>query len=164
MLRAEGSAANDEGASNAAGSNAAPSSSGESDPSAPPSADSDAEPPAADAGVDAAPKPKIPAPTKGYLHAYAIAVIEAGKTTNVMFDFQIIPAPSDDGMGTLVAVAVGGSCAFSVNGSSVGSGATVKVPLKAGTYSVACKPVSGATKSRSVTVTEGNTAMAMFKR
>jgi serine/threonine-protein kinase len=72
-------------------------------------------------------------------------------------------APSGDGMGTLVAVAVGGSCTFSVNGASKGSGATVKVQLKAGTYSVSCKPVSGATKSRSVTVSSGQTAMAMFK-
>ncbi|NUQ78329.1 MAG: hypothetical protein HUU21_32775 [Polyangiaceae bacterium] len=73
-------------------------------------------------------------------------------------------APSGgDGMGTLVAVAVGGSCTFSVNGASKGSGATIKVQLKAGTYSVSCKPVSGATKSRSVTVSSGQTAMAMFK-
>ncbi|HZF55663.1 MAG TPA: serine/threonine-protein kinase [Polyangiaceae bacterium] len=74
------------------------------------------------------------------------------------------PPPSGgDGMGTLVAVAVGGSCTFSVNGASKGSGATIKVQLKAGTYSVSCKPVSGATKSRSVTVSSGQTAMAMFK-
>jgi serine/threonine-protein kinase len=72
-------------------------------------------------------------------------------------------APSGGDMGTLVAVAVGGSCAFSVNGASKGSGATIKVPLKPGTYSVSCKPVTGATKSRSVTVTSGGTAMAMFK-
>ena len=66
-------------------------------------------------------------------------------------------------MGTLVAVAVGGSCAFSVNGASKGSGSSIKVSLKPGSYSVACKPPTGATKSRSVTVTAGGTAMAMFK-
>jgi hypothetical protein len=202
---AEGVAMNDEGASNAAPA-------AESDPSAPANADSDADPavdsgsaPLGDAGVDAAPKPKIPAPTKGYLHAYTstgtcefsldgvykstgtvldlslygdgyvvgckhssgkyiekAAIIEAGKTSNVLFDIQIIPAPSY-GTGTLVAVAVGGSCAFSVNGVFIGSGATVTEELEPGTYSVACKPVSGATKSRSVTVSAGNTAMAMFK-
>jgi serine/threonine-protein kinase len=32
-----------------------------------------------------------------------------------------------------------------------------------GTYSVSCKPASGATKSRSVTIKSGETAMAMFK-
>ncbi len=73
------------------------------------------------------------------------------------------PPPDSGGMGTLVAVAVGGSCAFSVNGASKGSGATIKVQLKPGSYSVSCKPVSGATKSKSVTVTSGGTAMAMFK-
>lgn len=73
------------------------------------------------------------------------------------------PPPDTGGMGTLVAVAVGGSCAFSVNGASKGSGATIKVQLKPGSYSVSCKPVSGATKSKSVTVTSGGTAMAMFK-
>lgn len=73
------------------------------------------------------------------------------------------PAAAGGGTGTLVAVAVGGSCAFSVNGASKGSGATIKVQLPAGTYSVSCKPATGATKSRSVTVTGGGTAMAMFK-
>ena len=66
-------------------------------------------------------------------------------------------------MGTLVAVAVGGTCAFSVNGASKGSGSSIKVPLKPGSYSVSCKPPSGATKTRSVSVTSGGTAMAMFK-
>jgi hypothetical protein len=66
--------------------------------------------------------------------------------------------------GTLVAVAVGGSCTFSVNGVVKGSGATVTVTLPApATYSVSCAPVSGATKSRSVTVSPDQTAMAMFK-
>ncbi len=73
------------------------------------------------------------------------------------------PPPDSGGTGTLVAVAVGGSCSFSVNGASKGSGATIKVQLKPGNYSVSCKPVSGATKSKSVTVTSGGTAMAMFK-
>ena len=72
--------------------------------------------------------------------------------------------PSGGGdMGTLVAVAVGGTCAFSVNGASKGSGSSIKVSLKPGSYSVSCKPPSGATKTRSVSVTSGGTAMAMFK-
>jgi eukaryotic-like serine/threonine-protein kinase len=65
--------------------------------------------------------------------------------------------------GTLVAVAVGGSCAFSVNGASKGTTSTLKVSLKPGTYSVTCAPSSGSSKSKSVTVTSGGTAMAMFK-
>jgi len=67
------------------------------------------------------------------------------------------------GNGTLVAVAVGGTCAFSVNGASKGTTSTLKLSLSAGTYSVSCKPASGATKSRSVAIKPGETAMAMFK-
>ena len=212
---AEGSAAKGANEANAAGesntaepgddegANALPSESAETDGGV--DSGSSAKP-EVDAGADAAPpKQTIPAPTKGFLHAYPtngtcdfsiegvykssgsaldvslyadayvigckhssgkyvedFAIIQAGKTTNLAFDFQIIPAPSF-GMGTLVAVAVGGSCAFAVDGVSIGSGATVKELLKPGTYSVSCKPVSGATKSRSVTVTADNTAMAMFK-
>jgi serine/threonine-protein kinase len=72
-------------------------------------------------------------------------------------------APSGGGNGTLVAVAVGGACAFSVNGASKGTTSTLKVSMAPGTYSVSCKPASGATKSRSVTIKSGETAMAMFK-
>jgi len=65
-------------------------------------------------------------------------------------------------MGTLVAVAVGGSCEFSVNGAAKGTMSKLKVQVKAGTYSVTCKPSTGATKSKSVTIASGGTAMAMF--
>jgi hypothetical protein len=78
------------------------------------------------------------------------------------------PPPKSDakdakGDGSLAAVAVGGSCAFSVNGASKGNQTTLKVSLKPGTYSVSCKSSSGATKSRTVTIKSGETAMAMFK-
>jgi serine/threonine-protein kinase len=73
------------------------------------------------------------------------------------------PQVSGSGSGTLVAVAIGGSCAFSVNGATKGNGTSVKIPLPAGSYSVSCKPASGATKSRSVTIKGGDTVMAMFK-
>ncbi|MDI1443898.1 serine/threonine-protein kinase [Polyangium sp. 6x1] len=72
-------------------------------------------------------------------------------------------APAGGGNGTLVAVAVGGTCAFSVNGASKGTTSTLKLSLSPGTYSVSCKPASGATKSRSVAIKGGETAMAMFK-
>jgi hypothetical protein len=176
-----------------------------------PSAAADADAGATDAGVDAAPKPKIPPPTMGYLHAYTNtsetcefsidgvykstgkvldanlyadayvigckrgngtvamkeAIITAGQTTDLVFNFQTIPKPIFDAgtpaMGTIIGVAVGGSCTFSVNAVVVGSGATFSKDYPAGTYSVACKPVSGATKSRSVTVAAGSDSMAMFK-
>lgn len=73
------------------------------------------------------------------------------------------PPPTGGGNGTLVAVATGGSCNFAVNGASKGTTSTLKIPLKPGSYSVSCKPASGATKSRSVTIKSGETTMAMFK-
>ncbi|UQA57993.1 serine/threonine protein kinase [Polyangium aurulentum] len=105
-------------------------------------------------GGGAAPKPTATAPSGGG---------GGGKTP--------IPTPTaappsgggGGGNGTLVAVAVGGACAFSVNGAAKGTAATLKVSMAPGTYSVSCKPASGATKSRSVTIKSGETAMAMFK-
>jgi serine/threonine-protein kinase len=73
------------------------------------------------------------------------------------------PAGGGGGSGTLMAVALGGSCAFSVNGSSKGSGSSVKVTLPPGSYSVMCKPPGGGIKSKTVTVKSGETAMATFK-
>lgn len=74
------------------------------------------------------------------------------------------PPPTGGGdMGTIVAVAVGGTCAFSVNGASKGTMSTLKLQVKPGSYSVTCKPSTGATKSKSVTVASGGSAMAMFK-
>jgi serine/threonine protein kinase len=73
------------------------------------------------------------------------------------------PAAGGGDNGTLVAVAVGGSCAFSVNGASKGTTSTLKMSVKPGTYSVTCAPSSGSAKSKSVTVSSGGTAMAMFK-
>ena len=73
------------------------------------------------------------------------------------------PPAGGGATGTLMAVALGGSCAFSVNGSSKGSGSSNKVTLPPGTYSVMCKPSGGAIKSKSITVKAGSTAMATFK-
>ncbi len=72
--------------------------------------------------------------------------------------------PSGGGStGTLMAVALGGTCAFAVNGSSKGSGSSVKVTLPPGAYSVMCKASTGAIKSKQVTVKPGETAIATFK-
>ena len=65
--------------------------------------------------------------------------------------------------GTLMAVALGGTCAFSVNGSSKGTSSSIKVTLAPGSYSVMCKPAGGALKSKTITVKKGETAMATFK-
>ncbi|MEZ4308545.1 MAG: protein kinase [Polyangiaceae bacterium] len=73
------------------------------------------------------------------------------------------PASSGGGKGTLMAIALGGTCAFSVNGSSKGNGSSIRVQLPPGNYSVMCKPPGGALKSKSVKVKSGETAMATFK-
>jgi serine/threonine-protein kinase len=73
------------------------------------------------------------------------------------------PPAGGGGQGTLVAVSVGGTCTFLVNGASKGRSSSLRLSLKAGTYSVTCKPATGAAKSKSVTVRPGETAMAMFK-
>lgn len=75
------------------------------------------------------------------------------------------PAPAGGGSdkGTLMAIALGGTCTFSVNGSSKGSGSSIRVQLAPGAYSVMCKPSGGAIKSKTVTVKKGETAMATFK-
>jgi serine/threonine-protein kinase len=74
------------------------------------------------------------------------------------------PPPSGGGgKGTLVAVAMGGSCAFSVNGASKGTSSSIRVALAPGKHSVTCKPSSGAAKSKSVVVKSGETAMATFR-
>lgn len=85
-----------------------------------------------------------------------------GATTDVVLELPAPPAPVENG--TLVAVAVGGTCGFSVNGAFKGSGSSLKLSVPAGTYSVTCKPGDGsALKSRSVIIKGGDTAMAMFK-
>jgi serine/threonine-protein kinase len=73
------------------------------------------------------------------------------------------PPPPGGANGELVAVAVGGSCTFYVNGAHKGTSSQLKLSVPAGTYSVTCKPASGAQKTRSVIITSGETAMAMFK-
>lgn len=126
--------------------------------------------PSSVAGGQQPSQPTIPSPVQGGSQPKppttsppSSPTIPSPKPTSAPTSAPTSPPAGGDGMGTLVAVAVGGSCTFSVNGASKGSGATIKVQLKAGTYSVSCKPVTGATKSRSVTVSSGQTAMAMFK-
>lgn len=84
--------------------------------------------------------------------------ISANTMTTVVLEF-----PLDLTNGTLVAVAVGGSCAFSVNGAAKGTSTQLKLSVPPGAYSVTCKPATGATKSRSVIVKSGESAMAMFQ-
>lgn len=96
-----------------------------------------------------------------------VAITDA-KTTNVYLSFTTPmanqpPPPASSSNGTVVAVAVGGSCTWAINGASKGTSAQLKLAVPAGTYSVSCKPASGAQKTRSVIIKPGETAMAMFK-
>lgn len=97
-------------------------------------------------------------------------VITDGKTTNVYLSFSTPmanqpspPSAGDPSKGTIVAVAVGGSCTWAINGAGKGTSSQLKFPVPPGTYSVSCKPASGAQKTRSVIIKPGETAMAMFK-
>lgn len=71
--------------------------------------------------------------------------------------------PDSNENGTLLAVAVGGSCAFAVNGASKGTSASIRIAVKPGTYSVTCKPEGGVPLMKNVTVKPGETSMTAFK-
>lgn len=74
----------------------------------------------------------------------------------------ILEFPAENG--TLVAVAVGGKCGFSVNGADKGVRSQLELSVAPRVYAIACKPSNGgATQTKYVKITSGNTAMAMFK-
>jgi serine/threonine-protein kinase len=144
---------------------AAPPSSAAADPASP-APEAVASAPAAAANPASPDPPAAPAPV-----AAAGGAKKGGSTTKSTPtpappapDPAPAPAPAGGGAkGTLVAVAMGGSCAFSVNGSSKGTSSSIRVALAPGRYSVTCKPSSGAAKSKSVVVKGGETAMATFR-
>lgn len=84
--------------------------------------------------------------------------VQVGTTTNVVLTLPAPPAP-----GTLVAVAVNGTCNFYVNGVSKLTGAKYQAEVMPGTYSVACYVGGVPVSTRSVIIKSGETAMAMFK-
>jgi serine/threonine-protein kinase len=72
-------------------------------------------------------------------------------------------ATSSSEQGTLVLIAVGGTCAFSVNGAPKGTTNSVKLTVPPGNYAVTCKPASGSSRSKSGAVKGGKTTMMTFK-
>lgn len=88
--------------------------------------------------------------------ANANVTVVSNQTTNVV---MALPAPSP---ATIIAVAVGGTCAFTVNGAAKGTTSTLTITVAPGTYTVGCT-ANGALKTRDVTVASGETSMAMFK-
>jgi serine/threonine-protein kinase len=71
--------------------------------------------------------------------------------------------PGKDEMGTILAMATGGSCAFFVDGTSKGTTPKLSLQVKAGHHTVMCRSATGAAKSRSIPVEGGKTALAVFK-
>lgn len=113
---------------------------------------------AAGSALAAAPGPSAPASTGPSAPPVAPA------STILVTPVSMPPAPATTPPnGELVAVAVGGTCTFSVNGVAKGTSSQLKLSVPAGVYTVTCKPASGATTSRSVIVKSGEPAMAMFK-
>lgn len=69
----------------------------------------------------------------------------------------------EEANGSLVAVASGGSCLFSVDGISKGSGTSIRVSAPPGMYVVSCKPYGALPMSKRVTVNSGQTTFAAFR-
>ncbi len=65
--------------------------------------------------------------------------------------------------GTIVAMAVGASCRFAIDGAGRGASSSVRVQVAPGRHTVSCQPLSGSTRSKSVTVEPGKAAVAVFK-
>jgi serine/threonine-protein kinase len=73
-----------------------------------------------------------------------------------------LASPADEG-GTLVAVAVGGSCAFAVDGQPRGEASTLRLSVPPGTHQVTCAAGNGKPRSTRVSVAAGTTAVATFR-
>jgi len=66
--------------------------------------------------------------------------------------------------GTIVAMALGASCVFAVDGASRGASSSIRLQAPVGSHVVTCKPTKGgAARSRSVTVKPGEAATTIFR-
>jgi serine/threonine-protein kinase len=72
------------------------------------------------------------------------------------------PEPSG-GDGTLVAIAIGGSCAFSVDGQPKGTKSSIRIKVPVGNHTVSCTPPGGASRSQGVKVTADKPGIASFR-
>lgn len=146
-----------------AGATAAPTAPSEPEPTSPEPEATNA-PSAAPVAATAKTATRPTAPVEARPTAAATATAKPTATTPATTPATAAPpSPGGDGPGTLVAIATGGTCAFSVNGAPKGTTNSLKLSVPPGNYNVTCTPSSGASKSRSVTVKSGSTAMAMFK-
>ncbi|MCA9617699.1 MAG: hypothetical protein KC731_01680, partial [Myxococcales bacterium] len=65
---------------------------------------------------------------------------------------------SSGGMGTIVGMAIGGTCTFAIDGAPRGKGANVQAQVPAGTHTVTCDG-----KAKTVRVKAGKPSAAAFK-
>lgn len=84
-------------------------------------------------------------------------------------DPPVPPPPDDDGpppppatKGKLVALAIGGTCSFAVDGAGKGSGSSIQVEVSLGRHTVSCL-YKGSTRMQSVNVTDSRPGIAKFK-
>ena len=72
------------------------------------------------------------------------------------------PPPPTPTKGKLVALAIGGTCSFSVDGAGKGSGSSIQVEVALGRHTVSCR-YKGSTRMQSVNVTSSRPGIAKFK-
>lgn len=77
-------------------------------------------------------------------------------------EFDDREVASDD-MGALVAIAIGGTCAFSVDGEAKGTTSSIRVRVQVGEHVVACTPPGGKTRQQTVRVKAGKPGIASFR-
>ncbi|MBM4358211.1 MAG: hypothetical protein FJ096_08870, partial [Deltaproteobacteria bacterium] len=73
------------------------------------------------------------------------------------------PAASGGTTGKLIGIATGGTCQWSVDGKSQGSGSSFNATVSVGTHTVTCAPPGQAARSQRKTVSADKPALATFK-
>jgi serine/threonine-protein kinase len=71
--------------------------------------------------------------------------------------------PGGGETGTLVAIAIGGSCAFAVDGAPQGNKSSIRVTVPVGPHTVSCSPKGKASRTQRVNVKPGKPGMATFR-
>jgi serine/threonine-protein kinase len=63
----------------------------------------------------------------------------------------------------LVAIAVGGSCSFTVDGQGQGTTSSIRLKVPVGVHTVSCARTGQATRSRTIKVKSNQPGMVMFR-
>jgi len=97
------------------------------------------------------------------------APLAGPRTTKTQPKTESEPLPPDDEeeeageSGTLVGIAIGGSCAFAVDGAPHGTRSSIRVTVPVGPHTVSCSPKGKAPRSQRVNVKPGKPGMATFR-